>query len=64
MKDTLYQEQYNRAYKYLESLTKDEKYYEIVEDSYKYKYGLILITYYDKKHEQEKEHFCINILDM
>ena len=48
---------------YLENIAKsnNEKYYEIVEDTYEYPNGLMLITYNDEKHEDEKEHICIDL---
>lgn len=57
-----YSKNYALAEQTLKSyLTDDDLYYEIVEDSYEYKHGLILIIYYDDKHEYEKEHYCIDI---
>ena len=52
-----------KAKKQLEKIAKDnnEKYYEIVEDTYEYKNGMILIIYFDKEKTQEKEHICINL---
>lgn len=54
---------YTKAYDYLESIAKDrhESFYEIVEDSYEYDNGLLLIVYSDSKHENEKYHICIDI---
>lgn len=37
------------------------KYIEIVEDSYEYDNGLMLIAYEDEKHEVELEHICIDL---
>lgn len=34
---------------------------EIVEDSYEFENGLLLIVYEDKEHEIEKEHICIDL---
>jgi len=57
-----YRKKYALAEQTLRSfLTDEDKYYEIVEDSYEYKYGLILIIYYDDKHEYEKVHYCTDI---
>lgn len=54
---------YARGKDYLENIAKsnNEKYYEIVEDTYEYPNGLMLITYNDEKHEDEKEHICIDL---
>lgn len=54
---------YARGKEYLENIAKsnNEKYYEIVEDTYEYPNGLMLITYNDEKHEDEKEHICIDL---
>ena len=54
-----------RAKKYLENLAKEKraKYYEIVEDTYKYENGLLLITYDDKEHECENGYTCVNVDD-
>ncbi|MGN1327399.1 MAG: hypothetical protein ACI4VQ_04945 [Clostridia bacterium] len=41
---------------------KNIKNYEIVEDSYEYENGLMLIIYEDKKHEIELEHICIEVI--
>ena len=62
--DLKYKENYSIAYKYLEEYAKEEnaKYYEIVEDSYEFDYGLMLIVYDDKEHEFENYHICIDIL--
>lgn len=57
-----YRKNYALAEQVLRSfLTDDDLYYEIVEDSYEYTNGLILIIYYDDKHEYEKKHFCVDI---
>ena len=54
---------YAKGKDYLENIAKsnNEKYYEIVEDTYEYPNGLMLITYNDEKHEDEKEHICIDL---
>lgn len=50
----------------LQKIIKEQniKEYEIVEDNYKYKNGLMLITYADKEHEEEIEHIVINLDDL
>lgn len=52
-----------RGYDFLEKMAEDnnEKYYEIVEDTYEYDNGLILIAYFDEEHEHEKYHHCIDL---
>jgi len=53
---------YNRATAYLKSQLKaEDKHYEIVEDTYEYDNGLMLIVYKDAAHEIENYHICINI---
>lgn len=42
-----------------ENVPKD--FLEIVEDSYEFENGLLLIVYEDKEHEIEKEHICIDL---
>ena len=37
------------------------EYYEIVEDSYEYENGLMLIVYKDKEHKIEDYHICIDL---
>lgn len=55
-------DKYNRAAAYLKNiLNADDKHYEIVEDSYEYDNGLLLIVYEDAAHEIEKYHVCINV---
>ena len=39
------------------------QHYEIVEDSNEYKNGLLFLEYLNKEHENEVEHFCINLDD-
>lgn len=57
-----YNKKYEIAKKQLKAmLSPNDKYYEIIEDSYEYKNGLLLIIYDDKEHEHEKTHYCINI---
>ena len=57
---------YDKAYKYLEEYAEEENavYYEIVEDSYEYEHGLMLIVYSDKEHEDEEFHLCIDVSTM
>lgn len=57
---------YDKAYKYLEQYAKENnaEYFEIVEDSYEYEHGLMLIVYNDKEHEDEDYHVCIDVLTM
>ena len=54
---------YAKGKDYLENIAKsnNEKYYEIVEDTYEYPNGLMLITYNDEAHEDEKDHICIDL---
>ena len=57
---------YYESYEILENyllncLKKEDMYYEIVEDSYEYHNGIILIIYYDKNHEYEREHICVDV---
>lgn len=49
--------------KYFEDYIKKHniKYYEVVEDSYEYENGLLLIIYKDEKHEVEDYHICIDL---
>lgn len=58
-----YDENYPIAYNYLEDYAKEDNanYYDIVEDSYAFDYGLMLIVY-DEDHECEDYHICINVL--
>ena len=60
-----YAEKYKLAYQYLETIAKEKKikFYEIVEDSYEYEYGLLLIVYNDENHEDENYHICIDIVN-
>ena len=60
---TSYNMKYDKGYAYLEKLAKDNdmKYYEIVEDNYKYENGMTLINYADKEKEQEIEIIEINL---
>ena len=53
------------AEKYLIDIANKEnaKYYEIVEDSYVYPHGLLLIVYSDELFENEIFHICVNIDD-
>ena len=52
-----------RAKKYLENIAKEKeaKYYEIVEDTYKYINGLSLIIYEDENREYEQEIISVNV---
>lgn len=54
---------YNKAEEFLKNkvIETNEKYYEIVEDTYEYENGLTLITYYDENHEHEKDFVCVNV---
>ena len=54
---------YTYGKEWLEHIAEENeyKYTEIVEDSYEYKNGLILIAYADEKHEVELEHICIDL---
>lgn len=54
---------YDKAYNHLMSIVKNEniQFFEIVEDSYEYENGLILIVYLDREHEHEKTHYCVDI---
>lgn len=55
-------DKYHRAKEFLlRKLTVNDKHYEIVEDSYEYDNGLLLIIYNDKEHENEREHYCVNV---
>ena len=56
---------YNKATAYLEEYAFKNciKHFEIVEDTYDYKYGLRFIWYTDKKHKEKIDHFCINVMD-
>ena len=58
-------DEYEKAYAYLEQYANDcnEENYEIVEDSYEYENGLLLIVYSDEEHEHEDYHICIDIDD-
>lgn len=57
---------FNNAYKYLEQYAKENnaEYFEIVEDSYEYEHGLMLIVYHDKDREDEDYHICIDVSTM
>lgn len=54
---------YTYGKEWLEHIAEENnyKYFEIVEDSYEYKNGLMLIAYEDEKHEVELEHTCIDL---
>lgn len=62
-KSKLEEDNYTKGKEYLERIAKSngEKYYEIVEDTYEYPNGLMLITYNDEAHEDEKDHICIDL---
>lgn len=54
-------DKYDLAAEYLISqLSKDEKHYEIVEDTYLYSDGLLLIVYADEEHKIETRHLCVD----
>lgn len=52
-----------KAELFLKNLAKEQnaKFYEIVEDSYEYDNGLLLIIYTDSEHKQEISHYCVNV---
>lgn len=53
---------YKKAENYLKSFLMDgEQHYEIVEDTYEYENGLMLIVYQDEAHEIESRHICVDI---
>lgn len=54
---------YEKGLEYLENIAKEEgaKEYEIVEDTYEYPNGLMLIIYSDAEHENEVDHICIDL---
>jgi len=56
---------YEKGYELLNqcAIQNNFNHYEIVEDNYEYENGLLLIVYYDEKHEYEVSHICID-LDM
>lgn len=57
---------YDKAYAYLKrAAEKDLTHppYEIVEDTYKFENGLLLIVYKDSEHKEEDWHMCVNIDD-
>ncbi len=69
MTDSEYKIAYEKGYKYLESIA-DCRWYNIVEDSYEYEYGLLLITYDSEDAMKglldvngELCHICINLED-
>lgn len=61
-----YKLNYELGKKILEKIVKAQniQYYEIVEDSYEYDEGLMLIVYNDEKHEEEVYHICIDLNDL
>lgn len=58
-----YNFQYESAYKYLVTIAEqnNEKYFEIVEDTYKVENGLLLIVYSDVEHTQEVYNVLIDV---
>lgn len=56
-------EKYEKAEKYFKDIIQKNniKYYDIVEDTYKFENGLILIVYEDKEHQYEKDIFCVDV---
>lgn len=63
LEKTIPKRKMERAKKYLENIAKEKeaKYYEIVEDTYKYINGLTLIIYEDENREYEQYFMCINV---
>ena len=61
-----YYKNYEIGKKLLEKIVKAQhiEHYEIVEDSYEYEYGLMLIVYNDEKHEEEVYHICIDLEEL
>ena len=69
MTDKEYKIAYEKGSKYLESIV-DSKWYTIIEDSYEYEYGLLLIVYNSEDAmrglsdvDGELYHICINLED-
>lgn len=58
-----YEHRYAYGEEWLEHIAVENnyKYFEIVEDSYEYENGLVLIAYEDEKHEVEQEYTCIDL---
>ena len=54
---------HDAAVEYLRREASNAKYYEIIEDSYKYENGLMLIVYFDEEYEHEVWHLCVNVED-
>lgn len=63
LEKTIPKRKMERAKKYLENIAKEKeaKYYEIVEDTYKYANGLSLIIYEDENREYEQYFMCVNV---
>ena len=59
-----YKKNYVEAYNYLEEFAKENNvsYYDIVEDSYCFEDGLMLIAYDDEKRTVELFHHCIDVM--
>lgn len=60
-----YDEALKLATEYLEKYAVENniQHYEIVEDANEYANGLLFVEYSDKEHEDEVEHFCLNLDD-
>lgn len=58
-----YNKKYEQGVKYLKGIANMcmMKHYEIVEDTYEYENGLCLIEYEDESHNEEVDHYCINL---
>lgn len=54
---------YDKAHEYLEKYAKKNgaEHFEIVEESYEYEHGLVLIVYHDKEHQYEDYSVCIDV---
>lgn len=63
LEKTIPKRKMERAKRYLENIAKEKeaKYYEIVEDTYKYVNGLSLIIYEDENREYEQYFMCVNV---
>jgi len=67
MSEDVYKRAYEKGKRYLESIA-TSKYFDIVEDSYEYPYGLVLTEYASKAAKEgyedgELSYVCINLED-